>query len=121
MDRTKRQRVSIPAKFSAIALATALGIAGASAADDANYPTRSIRIMVGFAAGGAPDALARVIGDRLAQTWNQSVIVENRVGAAGNIAMAAVARARPTATRWRWCRSATPRSTRRCSRTCPTT
>jgi tripartite-type tricarboxylate transporter receptor subunit TctC len=95
MDRMKRQRVSIPAKFSAIALATALGIAGASAADDANYPTRSIRIIVGFAAGGAPDALARVIGDRLAHTWTQSVIVENRVGAAGNIAMTAVAKSPP--------------------------
>ena len=91
----KRQRVSIPAKFSAIALATALGVAGALAADDANYPTRSIRIIVGFAAGGAPDALARVIGDRLAHTWTQSVIVENRVGAAGNIAMTAVAKSPP--------------------------
>ena len=87
--------MSIPAKFSAIALATALGVAGALAADDANYPTRSIRIIVGFAAGGAPDALARVIGDRLAHTWTQSVIVENRVGAAGNIAMTAVAKSPP--------------------------
>jgi tripartite-type tricarboxylate transporter receptor subunit TctC len=56
------------------------------------YPTKPIRIVVGFAAGGAPDALARVVGDRLAQTFSQSVIVENRVGAAGNIAMAAVAK-----------------------------
>jgi tripartite-type tricarboxylate transporter receptor subunit TctC len=56
------------------------------------YPSRPIRIVVGFAAGGAPDALARVVGDRLAQTFSQSVIVENRVGAAGNIAMAAVAK-----------------------------
>ena len=90
-----RQRVSIPAKFPAIALAAALGITGAVAADDANYPTRSIRIIVGFAAGGAPDALARVIGDRLAHNWTQSVIVENRVGAAGNIAMTAVAKSPP--------------------------
>ena len=95
MDRMKRQRVSIPAKLSAIALATALAITSALAADDANYPTRSIRIIVGFAAGGAPDALARVIGDRLAHTWTQSVIVENRVGAAGNIAMTAVAKSPP--------------------------
>jgi tripartite-type tricarboxylate transporter receptor subunit TctC len=59
------------------------------------YPSRPIRIVVGFAAGGAPDALARVVGDRLAQTFSQSVIVENRVGAAGNIAMAAVAKSAP--------------------------
>ena len=81
-------------KLFAIALAMTLGITGASAADE-NYPARSIRILVGFAAGGAPDALARVIGDRLANIWTQSVIVENRVGAAGNIAMAAVAKSPP--------------------------
>ena len=56
------------------------------------YPSRPIHIVVGFAAGGAPDALASVVGDRLAQTFKQTVIVENRVGAAGNIAMAAVAK-----------------------------
>ena len=82
------------AGFSAIAIATVLGLNPALAADDA-WPAKPIRIMVGFAAGGAPDALARVVGDRLAQTWNQSVIVENRVGAAGNIAMAAVAKSPP--------------------------
>jgi tripartite-type tricarboxylate transporter receptor subunit TctC len=64
-------------------------------AQEANYPARPVRIVVGFAAGGAPDALARIIADRLTQTWSQSVIVENRVGAAGNIAMAAVAKAAP--------------------------
>ena len=82
------------ARFSAIAIASVLGLNPALAADDA-WPAKPIRILVGFAAGGAPDALARVVGDRLAQTWNQSVIVENRVGAAGNIAMAAVAKSPP--------------------------
>jgi tripartite-type tricarboxylate transporter receptor subunit TctC len=90
----KRQRVTILTRPFAIALATALTITAALAADE-SYPARPIRIIVGFAAGGAPDALARVIGDRLAHTWNQSVIVENRVGAAGNIAMAAVAKSPP--------------------------
>ena len=78
------------ARFSAFAIATVLGLNPTLA--DETWPSKPIRILVGFAAGGAPDALARVIGDRLAQTWNQSVIVENRVGAAGNIAMAAVAK-----------------------------
>ena len=67
--------------------------ASASLADD--YPSRPVRIIVGFAAGGAPDALARIIADRLTQSWSQSVIVENRTGADGNIAMAAVAKAPP--------------------------
>jgi len=86
--------VTILAKFSALAFSSVLGLSAALAADDA-WPSKAIRILVGFAAGGAPDALARVIGDRLAQTWNQSVIVENRVGAAGNIAMAGVAKSPP--------------------------
>lgn len=82
-------------------LLCALAVATASvsrAADDASYPARPIHIVVGFAAGGAPDGLARVIADRLTQSWNQSVIVENRVGAAGNIAMAAVAKSAPDGT-----------------------
>ena len=54
-----------------------------------------MRIIVGFAAGGAPDTLARIVGERLALAWDQPVIVENRVGAQGNTAMAAVAKSPP--------------------------
>ena len=76
--------------------ALSCGVAsGASAQDATAYPSRPIRILVGFAAGGAPDALARIVGDRLNQRFGQSVVVENRVGAQGNIAMAAVAKAPP--------------------------
>jgi tripartite-type tricarboxylate transporter receptor subunit TctC len=77
-------------------VALSCGVAsGASAQDATAYPSRPIRILVGFAAGGAPDALARIVGDRLNQRFGQSVVVENRVGAQGNIAMAAVAKAPP--------------------------
>jgi tripartite-type tricarboxylate transporter receptor subunit TctC len=79
-------------------LTLAIGLIAAaspSVAQDANYPSRPIHIIVGFAAGGAPDALARIIADRLAQNWKENVIVENRTGAAGNIAMVAVAKAAP--------------------------
>jgi len=59
----------------------------------ADYPAKPIRIIVGFAAGGAPDTLARVVGDKLAQDWGQPIVVENRTGAQGDIAMTTVARA----------------------------
>jgi tripartite-type tricarboxylate transporter receptor subunit TctC len=75
-------------------LAAAAGIAlAAIPSGAADYPAQPIRIIVGFAAGGAPDALARVVGEKLAQDWGQPVVVENRTGAQGNIAMLMVARA----------------------------
>jgi tripartite-type tricarboxylate transporter receptor subunit TctC len=78
----------------AAAFAFLAAAGGAARADDsAAYPARTIRIVVGFSAGGAPDALARIVGEKLGQVWGQSVVVENRVGAQGNIAMAAVAKA----------------------------
>jgi tripartite-type tricarboxylate transporter receptor subunit TctC len=81
--------------FARVAIALVLAVPTPLAAQEANYPSRSIRIVVGFAAGGAPDALARIIADRLTQSWSQSVIVENRTGANGNIAMVGVAKAPP--------------------------
>jgi tripartite-type tricarboxylate transporter receptor subunit TctC len=89
-----KKRISVTTFAKSLALFLTLACATSAAAQEP-YPTKPIRIVVGFAAGGAPDALARVVGDRLAQTFSQSVIVENRVGAAGNIAMAAVAKSAP--------------------------
>jgi tripartite-type tricarboxylate transporter receptor subunit TctC len=61
----------------------------------AAYPTRPVRIMCGFAAGGAPDILARLIGQWLSERLGQSFIVEDRTGAGGNIATEAVVQAAP--------------------------
>jgi len=64
--------------------------------DDAPaYASRPVRIIVSFAAGTAVDALARMIGQRLAATLGQPVVVENHPGAAGNIGTALAARAAP--------------------------
>ena len=57
------------------------------------YPSRLVRIIVGFGAGGAPDILARLIGQWLSERLGQQFIVENRVGAGSNIATEAVVRA----------------------------
>lgn len=65
------------------------------AAEPEAYPARPVRIIVGFAAGGIADALARIVGEKLGAAWNQQVIVENRTGAQGNIAMSAVAKSPP--------------------------
>jgi len=59
------------------------------------YPNRAIRIIVPFPAGGAADALPRIVAERLAAKWGQPVIVENRAGASGSIGAEAVWRADP--------------------------
>jgi hypothetical protein len=58
------------------------------------YPTRPVRIIVGFAAGGTNDILARLIGQWLSDKLGQPYLVEDRPGAGGNIATEAVVRAR---------------------------
>ena len=59
------------------------------------YPSRLVRIIVPFAAGTVADHFPRIVAERLAERWRQPVIVENRVGASGNIGAEAVARAEP--------------------------
>ena len=67
---------------------------GSSAAEDLpkQYPERSIKILVGFAAGGGTDVAARIVAQKLAETIGQSVVVENRPGASGMIAAETVAK-----------------------------
>ena len=77
----------------AAALLPAFIAALPAAAQD--YPTRPIRIVVPFPAGGTADALPRIIADKLASKWGHAVIVENRAGAGGNIGAEAVFRAEP--------------------------
>ncbi|WP_454689087.1 tripartite tricarboxylate transporter substrate binding protein [Achromobacter aloeverae] len=70
--------------------------AGAQAADDAaGYPDKPIRIILGFPGGGGADVLLRSVTPGLAQELGQPIIVDNRPGAGGNLAMDAVARAAP--------------------------
>jgi tripartite-type tricarboxylate transporter receptor subunit TctC len=60
-----------------------------------DYPSRPVRVLVGFAAGGAPDILARLIGQWLGERLGQQFVVENRTGAGSNIATEAVVHAPP--------------------------
>ena len=59
----------------------------------AQYPTKPVRVVIGYAAGSSTDIVGRVIADRLAAYWHQNVYVETRAGAAGNLAADAVAKA----------------------------
>ncbi|MCW5575071.1 MAG: tripartite tricarboxylate transporter substrate binding protein [Burkholderiales bacterium] len=59
----------------------------------APYPTKPIRIIVAYTPAGTTDILARLVGQRMSETWGQPVIVDNRAGAAGNIGTEVAARA----------------------------
>src|SRR5947208_14342902 len=76
-----------------LAAVIAIFFGSAFAADP--YPTRSIRMVVGFAPGGGTDLTARPVAQKLSELMGQPVIVENRPGAGGNIATEQYARAAP--------------------------
>jgi tripartite-type tricarboxylate transporter receptor subunit TctC len=67
--------------------------AAAQAAD--GYPNRPVKMLVPYAPGGATDIIARIVAAKLTESFGQSVIVENRPGASGNLALEAVAKAPP--------------------------
>jgi tripartite-type tricarboxylate transporter receptor subunit TctC len=77
--------------------ATFIGLiaAWATAASAVDYPTRPIRYIVAFAPGGINDIMARIVGQKLNEAWGQSVIVDNRPGAGGNVGAGLVARSTP--------------------------
>ena len=63
------------------------------------FPTRTVRIVIPYPAGGGTDTLGRLVADQLSRKWGQTVVVENVGGAAGNIGAAECLQARhPTAT-----------------------
>jgi tripartite-type tricarboxylate transporter receptor subunit TctC len=59
------------------------------------FPTKPVRIIVAFPPGGGTDIVARVVGQKLGEGWNQAVVVENRAGASGTIGTEIAARAEP--------------------------
>ncbi|HEX2827056.1 MAG TPA: tripartite tricarboxylate transporter substrate binding protein [Burkholderiales bacterium] len=78
-----------------IAAAALLALGGAVHAAEPGYPTKPIRLLVGFTAGGSADASARVIAARIGQALGTTIVIENRSGAAGAVAGQIAARAAP--------------------------
>ena len=70
-------------------------LATVSIASAQDYPNRPIRFLVGFAAGGSSDIVARVIGQKMSEILGVAIPVENRTGANGTIAMRLAAQAAP--------------------------
>ena len=77
------------------ALLLAALVAGTASAQTPNYPTQPVKVVVGFAAGGPSDIVARAFADQLARSTGQTVIIENKPGANAVLATDAVAAAKP--------------------------
>jgi tripartite-type tricarboxylate transporter receptor subunit TctC len=78
------------------ALACVCGHANAATSTiDNTYPTRAVRLLVGFTPGGTSDVVARIISKKLSDAWGQQFVVDNRAGAAGILAAEITARAAP--------------------------
>src|SRR5688500_20084696 len=77
------------------ALAAGLVTAVAAAAQKSDFPQRPVRLIIPYAPGGATDTTARPLAEGLRQLWGQPVIVDNRPGASGNIALELAANSAP--------------------------
>jgi tripartite-type tricarboxylate transporter receptor subunit TctC len=91
---SKRAASSVPRVLRCAGLAVllaGLGLFASVTAHGQSFPGKPVRLLVGSAPGSAPDILARILGQRLSEHWGQSVIVENRPGAAGNLGAQQVA------------------------------
>ena len=82
-------------KLTAIGFVTLACAALTLSAAAQTYPTRAVRIIVPFPAGGTADVMPRVVADWLSRKWGQPVVIENKTGAAGNIGAEAAYRAEP--------------------------
>ena len=81
--------------FRAMLLAAAVLFPGTLAAQTDTYPSKPIRIVVAFTAGGTTDIIARLVGKKMTDAWGQPVVVDNRPGAGGNLGSNIVAKAPP--------------------------
>ena len=79
--------------FLAVSVGLSVLVAGGAAAQE--YPTRPIRLIVGYGAGGATDLAARIVADHMEKTLGQPVTVENRPGGNGTVGTRAVFMAAP--------------------------
>ncbi len=87
-----------PMRRIAAALFVAVAFSGGATAQ--GWPEKPVRFVVGFTPGGPSDILARALGQKLAESWGQQVVIENRPGAGGNIAAELVAKSAPDGATW---------------------
>ena len=89
-------KVSVSGLIPTLVIAASLtGAAPGIAQAQQKFPTKPVRIVVGFSAGSATDITARMVASKLSDVWGQSIVIENRSGAGGQLATVSVAKATP--------------------------
>lgn len=78
-----------------LALSSFAAFSPALAQDSSSWPTQDLRLIVPFGPGSTPDQIARIVAAEASKSLNQTIVIENRSGAGGNIGTAAIARAKP--------------------------
>ena len=76
-------------------LACGLALIGSAQAQKVDFPSKPVKLIVGYAPGGGADVVARVVGQALGEAWKQQIVVINQSGASGMIAASAVVRSEP--------------------------
>ena len=107
-------------RFLLAATLAGVGISAASTAAWSAFPDRPIRFILSHPPGGSADVIARLMQPKLEKLLGQPLIIENRAGAGGIIAMVALSRRSRMATRSGWARPARWRPAPRLARRCPT-
>jgi len=97
VGRTRRSVLAALAfgLMGAVSLSAAAQTAASADAAQPNWPVRPLTLIVPFGPGSTPDQVARIVGERAGAILGQSIVVENKAGASGNIGTAAIARAAP--------------------------
>jgi tripartite-type tricarboxylate transporter receptor subunit TctC len=93
-SRPRRVRAALLLSIGCLTSGAAYG-AQLAVADAAAFPSKPIRVLVGFTPGGGPDITARYIAQKLTESWKQQVVVDNRPGAGGTVAAQTAATANP--------------------------
>src|SRR5215813_12890991 len=88
-------RAMRPVRIRALIFALTLALAPLGGAAAQDFPSRPVRFVVPYAAGGSGDLLARLLGNKLASLWGQQVVIDNRAGAGGLIGTEFAARSEP--------------------------
>jgi len=93
MQKSKFSRMAFIG--ASLSLLAGLAESAAAQAPEANWPNRNIKLIVPFQPGSSSDAVARVVGQKLGERLGQSLVIENRVGASGNLGTEGIARSEP--------------------------